>query len=511
MRAGFRHPRSVLLPVGSVIEGQDRQMGYTILTSELVLTFLALVVLTTLLLGLVAVARRRQQEKYFARFDELRKVCEPTVQGLLNGTHSVEESAALLRTHFGADCAFAVEKMLLRENLTQTQVPRVRQLCEALGVVSLWRNSLNGRSEKKPLYEALAAPNGIVDRFDRLGFVSRARSARNLGLIRHHASWPLLVRALYDDHPDVQAAAARALAKIGEPWSLSALIERLHAAAQNPAANIPLRFLRASLAEFPLKQASNLLPSMKHPDSRVRFLATDIIREMVGRRIFPESERILRSAEFSPELSECFLFQAARDESADVRARSAAVIACLEHRSAPQVLLDLLEDPEWFVRLHAVRALAQPRFLPQIPQVAQHLTDPHWRVRQAAVRTLLTFGRSGAKQIFSVFTLNLVPDCLEQIADEIQRAGLIPTLLDELNEPRPEQARQVIERLFSLGKSSCIAASLQKDPGPLRARFREVLAGSTAPSIRACLAALEDPAISTRRRVAMSNAAGAVA
>lgn len=472
-------------------------MGFMDWTSGFVFAFLTIVALATISLALVAIARRRQQEWYFRRFDELRHICEPVLSDLLAGTCTIGHAATFLKARFGTDCAFAVEKILLAVNLTEVQIPRARMFCEELGLVDTWQKNLVGQSERKPLRDALAAPHGIVDRFDRLGFVLRARSARNLGLIRHHDSWPLLVRALYDDHPDVQAAAARALARIGEPWSLSALIERLHTAAQNRRANIPLRFLRASLADFPLSEAFNLLPSLRHPDGRIRFLATDIIREMVARQSFREGERILGSGDFSPELSECFLSQVAKDESPDVRARCAAVVACLDNRDVSGVLIDLLRDPAWFVRLHAVRALAKQSFLPQISQIARGLTDPHWRVRQAAVRTLLTFGRCGIEQIFSAFAKSDVPDSMEQIADEIQRAGLIPVLLAELNEPHNEPARQAIERLTAMGKSSCLVASLQNGSGQALTKFVESFSGSASPTMQSCLEALTD-----QRRIA---------
>src|SRR5947199_292868 len=61
-----------------------------------------------------------------------------------------------------------------------------------------------------------------------LGFLIRAASAQQLGVIRHRPSWPLLVRALSDVHPDVCRVAAASLAAIGEPASLAAILDRLH-------------------------------------------------------------------------------------------------------------------------------------------------------------------------------------------------------------------------------------------------------------------------------------------
>ena len=59
------------------------------------------------------------------------------------------------------------------------------------------------------------------------------------------------------------------------------------------------------------------------------------------------------------------------ERNPDVRARAAPVISYLADPRSTPVLLALLEDGQWFVRLHSVRALAKRKFLSQAPQVAR--------------------------------------------------------------------------------------------------------------------------------------------
>src|SRR5207253_7074768 len=94
----------------------------------------------------------------------------------------------------------------------------------------------------------------------RLNFRVRARSAENLRLVRYQPGWPLLVKALDDPHPDVQTAAAGALAALREPQSFPALVERLHASVLGPPASLSLRSVKAALVSFPLNRSCHLLP-----------------------------------------------------------------------------------------------------------------------------------------------------------------------------------------------------------------------------------------------------------
>jgi HEAT repeat protein len=294
------------------------------------------------------------------------------------------------------------------------------------------------------------------------------------------------VKALEDPHPDVQAVTVRSLAAIQEPDSFGPLLERLHEIVLKPAARLSLRTVKTALVSFPLKQAPGLLSSLTHSHRRVRFLATDIIREMVERQSASEEDFVLETTNFAPELAEVFVGQLCFDENPDVRARAASVISYLSDPRSTPVLLTLLEDSQWFVRLHAVRALAKRKFLPQAQQVAQRLTDPHWMVRQAAARTLLVFGRVGSEQLAQHFLDTEDRYSREQIADEMQRAGLIPNLLAQYASGRDGAETEVIDMLVQMGKTSYIVSVLQGSPERnLRKKFLEDFGREPEPNIRA--------------------------
>ena len=120
------------------------------------------------------------------------------------------------------------------------------------------------------------------------------------------------------------------------------------------------------------------------------------------------------------------------DEDPDVRARAADVVAHLEPSRAATVLTPLLGDSTWFVRLHAVRALRHQEFTSLA--LSRRLTDPHWRVREAAVQTLLARVHSGIRRLLEHFLTTEDAYSREQVVEQIERAGLIPAIIEACGE-----------------------------------------------------------------------------
>jgi hypothetical protein len=221
--------------------------------------------------------------------------------------------------------------------------------------------------------------------------------------------------------------------------------------------------IKGALLGFPLRRASELAESLKHSHPRVRFLAAEVVREMVERSCYAggiEEQQVLKPADFAPELADLFLTRLVFDENPDVRARAASVVALLDDPRVTLRLVTLLDDAQWFVRLHAVRAIAQPRHITLAEHVTHRLADANWRVREAAVRVLLSFGPAGAERLREHFLTTRDRYSLEQIAEELERAGLLSVLPGEYGRDGDCRKAQVIELLTELGKSNYLPAGL---------------------------------------------------
>ena len=154
-------------------------------------------------------------------------------------------------------------------------------------------------------------------------------------------------------------------------------------------------------------------------------------------------------------------------------------------RSTP-VLLTLLEAPQWFVRLHTVRAMAKRKYISQAEHIARRLTDSNWSVREAAARTLLVFGRVGVDQLSDHMLKADDRYSQEQIADEMQHAGLIPNLLAQYATEDDSREARVLTLLTEMGKTSYLLNTLSSSTDrDLRLKFLTHFGTSRDPQIRA--------------------------
>jgi len=409
-------------------------------------------ILLALIAGLIAFAliRRVIRRRKAGVLDALGEVCGPLIEARASG-----------RTDREAD-----------EELRQA-IAKAWNVCEGLGLVNVWRRRLADR-DSGSLFKRLFSRNySLMERLHPFRFVLRAEAAENLGIIRHQPSWPLLVEALRDPYLAVASTAARALAAIREPQSVPALAERLKAAALNPATEVSARALVMALANFPPATSLTLQSLLLHPHSRVRFLATDVIAVMLRQeasRAGVKSGTGLR-ASLPPEVAEIALTRLAVDEDADVRARAADVAGYLEDPRALSAILALLADGEWFVRLHAVRAIAHQRLMP-LAAVRGRLTDPHWRVREASAQTLCAQGRLGVDCMLDHF-LN-TDDCYsqEQVAEQLVRSGWLPSLVASFGMAGRERETRFVEGIVRLGRGAALIPVLRSALPPAK---REML------------------------------------
>lgn len=430
--------------------------------------------------------RRHRRNKFFKRVDAFRERYGPIVAGVLSGRLDYPVGLEELRSISSPDRVSVLERLCLERKVSPAEEATLRRLCEDLGLVKIWQQRLMGQVDQASLRKALFNPQGLLRRVKSLHFLIRSKSAENLGLVRHEASWPLLVKVLDDPNPDLQVVAVRSLAAIHHPGSFLPLVEHLHKAVLDPASNLSVRTLKSALVGFSLQSASELRDSLRHTNPRIRFLATDVMREIVEREASGRPEFRLDSRNLKDEMTEIFLADLPFDNNPDVRARSAPVIARLAGERAASMLLKLLEDPVWFVRLHTVRSFAGNRFLPYAVRISKTLTDTNWRVRETAVRTLRGFGQPGLDLLTTHFLSTRDRYSREQIADEFQRAGLVPALLTRCTETGNGQETAVLRHLAEMGKTSYLIAALENGAGngKLRKSFLRLLGQSPDPQIQ---------------------------
>jgi HEAT repeat protein len=428
------------------------------------LTSLARVILATATVGTLALAvgamvRRWHLDRLDLRVKNLCIHYALTPATLLEGKHSAQ-CLASLRTLPLSSLELLLEPLLLKCVSAPPLATVLEGLCLELGLIDVWQRRILDQFGPVSLRAALSNHDGLLHLFPGLRFLLRARSARNLGLLRHQPSWPILVKALDDPHPDVQQVALRSLAALGEPQSFPAVLDRMHKAVTDNHSPLSLYSLKAAMAKFSLSQAPQLLPSLRHPHPRVRSAAAQILREMAKGEQAEKPALFQYKSVFDRELATL-----TSDSDPEVRAVAAEVIAHLDAALSSSVLRRVLQDPQWSIRREALQTLAQRPGLLPLAEVQGFLTDPHRMVRQAALRALLAYGGKGVSKLYEQFLDTKDETLTEQILEELEHSGLILSLLQNYGESPGNLETRVVDRLVTMGATRYLHAALTNSSG----------------------------------------------
>jgi HEAT repeat protein len=429
------------------------------LLTSLARAILATVTAGTFTLAAAAMVRRWHHDRFDRRVKSLCFQYAPTPATLLEGKHSAQ-CLASLRALPSCSLELLLEPLLLKCDSAPALATVLEKLCLEVGLIALWQRQILDQFGHVSWREALSDPDGLLRFFSPLHFLLRARSARNLGLLRHQPSWPILVKALDDPHPDVQQVALRSLAALREPQSFPALVHKMHKTVTENHSSLSLHSLKMAMAKFPLSQAPQLLPLLRHPLARVRATAVEILREMAKSEPDGKQPLFQYKSAFDRELA-----MLTSDADPEVRTLAAELITNLDTTFSGPVLQQMLQDPQWTVRREALRTLAQRPGLLPMAEVEGFLTDPHQMVRQAALRALPAYGGEGSARLYVHFLETEDEALRELILEELEHSGLVLSLLQNYGASPSNLETRVVERLVSIGATHCLHAALSNSSG----------------------------------------------
>ena len=240
-----------------------------------------------------------------------------------------------------------------------------------------------------------------------------------LARVRHPLAPRLVRSALASPDAKIAGSAVRALGDIGGDWAIGLLLESLRTGTRSRSR------IAAQLERLAPEPGPRLLPLLRDPNPKVRFWGA----RLLGRY---------------PDLGQQALVALAWDRNANVRA---AAMETLGSRSGPAVAAAVnagLDDPAWFVRVHAARAVGRVVGAPAAPTIARLLADPQWWVRTAAKDTLRVMGPAGIPALLSVLQHD-DPFARQGAAEVLQDIGFVDSL--ELESPRSP----LLERIYAAG------------------------------------------------------------
>lgn len=440
------------------------------------------------------VYRRLARGRYFREKDEARRRWQPVVEQFVRWELSQAEAAEKLSAGTSEAARDAIREMLLAR-MTRETCDRITALFFALGAVEQWAQAAYGERAAGVMVSALSVGHipcperkrewlGDRVRRTRLFSVPRVVAVDALGRLAPDFAEVFALAALGDPAGEVRRVALSSLGHNQRVAGIAPLFAALEDALWNEVAEqraTSARTAKAALVCYGLAHLRRFIPYLRHPQDEFRFYVVDIVREICGQEA---RRRKLGRSDFPGELYEEFLDSLARDESADVRARSAPVIAQFHDIRASIALRHLLRDENEFVRLHAVRAAADPAYPELLPVLVERMTDRRWRVREAAVRALARLGREAQQMLFREFAGSADRYESEQVTEELQRSGLVCEVLRQLAEggPAADLALAVCRRMLAVGKTALLQHWLLREDMEAGARLLLLEAFSSRPS-----------------------------
>ena len=400
---------------------------YTVIS---ILLFAIFVVFSAVLI------RRFYKESFYKSLDREREIYAPFVEALISSPSSVDES--LFQNKFNSIKWLAVEDLLLKslDGADDDRKANVLRAFEELGIIDVYLRDLKSRDR----YRA-------------------SLCAERLGRIRCARAVPELMAALVTDISDLKNMAINSLGLLRDARALPPLMERFRELIDEKE-NISGRIIKNALISFGAKAVPFLMDDMKSSSWRVRSKALDILCEIED-----------------PGLKVVFL-EALTDTEPDVRAKGARGLGRIkEAELVVEPLTKLYDDETWVVRYHCVKSLGLIGDKSSVDLFKRAITDSNWQVRRAAAEALGSFGVSAIKELTDVMLRSNDRFAREQVAEELQRSGLIYAIIENLRNPAGSKVSE--EMLFDVGKNGVISPLLEamEDPDPVMRRKVAALLG----------------------------------
>lgn len=244
-----------------------------------------------------------------------------------------------------------------------------------LGLVTEMMRGVTGplRDKLLALLEATIDQKHLVRALRTAAPEDRAKFAARLFWSTSPEIHAALREALGDPDPNVILAAANSLIQSGQPISLIDLVPKLQA--RDMLGHRAVRDLFRKLAP---QNAAALLVLMQDLNPAVVVLAIDALSRTPGNLAIFHLARIAHA-----------------HSEVDARAAAVRTLGLIGQRAAASVILAALSDPAWEVKTQAAVAVGRMRLGEAVPLLVNLLQEANWWVRLRAAQALAKLGREG--------------------------------------------------------------------------------------------------------------------
>jgi hypothetical protein len=393
----------------------------------IIITTIAALLLLIVALFLTSVIRRIYKKRKYWKLDHLRKFFDKKIrESLDNGTMLSTQSEFIAPPN--SEAWQAIEGVLLHLINEDRYRDEAHSLFFTLGYVRHYEKYID---------------NGNVQ--------MRALSVDRLGRMKSEASVPKLIPLLDENKPEIVSVVVRSLSKIGGPAALQAIVERLPVILDRSI--VTRKAMGMALQAF----GADAIPYLVEQESgRENLWIISCILDILSR--LPADPRSVSLA--AKHLS---------STNAEVRSKALKAVGRVENVRAihnlPELVLPLLQDPVWFVRLQAIRTLRALAYEAFAPAVEKLIFDENWQVRNEAAKALIALGERSL-DIFLDILRGADGYAKDSICEEIEKTNFSGRLISNLkagDRVLQEKSRQILEIMHSLGFSTPLSEYLVQE------------------------------------------------
>jgi HEAT repeat protein len=389
-------------------------------------TVIAVLLLVITVLLLTSIIRRAYKERKYRKLDHLRKVFDKDIREFLESPNELRRQSEFIERPKSI-AWHAIEDILLRLINEERYRDEVQKLYSTLGYVSFHEKQIEKRNVQV-----------------------RALSVDKLGRMKSEASVPKLIALLDEENPEVVSVVVRSLSKIGGRAALQAIVERLpvildRAIVTRKAMGIALQSFGADAIPYLIEQKTG----------RDNLWVMSCILDILSR--LPADTR---SAHLASEYLSSM--------NVEVRSKALKVVGRAEYvrtvNNLPELVLPLLRDPAWFVRLQAIRSIRALGYEAAAPSIGKLIFDENWQVRNEAAQALTVLGDRSLDIFLDVLT-GTDRYAKDSICEEIEKTNFSGRLISNLkagDRGLQKKSRQVLEIMYSLGFSTPLSEHLEQ-------------------------------------------------
>ena len=289
----------------------------------------------------------------------------------------------------------------------------------------------------------------VKSMFGRLGYISyyekqmkknyivKAAAIDKLGKMFSDASVGVIVGQLKDKNPEVIAVSIRALSRIGDINGLKSLLDFLPQLVEKGL--VSRKTIETSLVNFGKGAVPVFLDYGKRSlNPKIIAFILEALSNLDDKRTLP------------------FAAEKLKNTDPEVRSKALKAIGMIAADSTDfdgQLVLPLLEDPVWFVRLQAAKVLGNLKCEKKcFDTLAGLLLDEKWQVRNAAATALTKYGNASL-EIFLKALQYKDQYAKESICEEIEKTNYVYRLIENLASDNREiysKSREILNIMHSL-------------------------------------------------------------